>query len=630
VIRSLLPRRLSCALVCGFVLLAFLVTASIAWAQSGDNRHRLNLREPLFLELRLGNLILSDAFPAMLSGSSLELPLGELASVLDFAIGADADAGLAGGWFLSENRLFSLSVGRKEVVIAGKSQPFNPALVHVEDGDIYVDVRLLSRWFPIDIAFDLPNLIAALTSREPLPVEARLAREEARALAMRQRKPGAEYPKEDQPPKLISIPRADLYVQGLRATNGAQAKRYTYNYNFTGAADVAGTNASVFVSGQNDQKISDIRTTFERTDLDGGLGKSVFGDMGATQIRGGDIYTPQYAMTTRNQIANGATVTNFPVGGTPDEFDRITLTGDLPLGWEMEVYRNETLIDFAEARSDGRYEFTDVPLLFGVNVVRLVFYGPQGQVREETRQIRVGLDQIKPGEVKYEVTAGLHDDRLISNQVISSADTRRDQARVMARVKTGISKNLSVGANVVAIPRDDGGRDTYVGTTLATSFGNLFAKADLVDQRDGGWASRFTGQTSILGFSAIVEHNITKNFLSEQFTGTGTSKLNSSSTLRIDGAISLFDLPQMPISLTLDHDRFVNGDKTTTLSGRTTVPIGRLSVTHTIDYTRSKTSSGVSRSGRARSCWAGAWATCGCADPSVTKSSPTATTARSR
>ena len=594
--RGLLPRPLIGLAVAALVCAGLIFAAAGAWAQSGDNRHRLNLREPLILELRLGNLRLSDGFPAMLSGSSLELPLGDLARALDFAITADAQAGLAGGWFLSENRLFSLSLGRSEVVIAGQTKSFDPGLVHSADGDIYVDVRLLSQWFPIDIAFDLPNLIATLTSREPLPIESRLAREEARELALRQRPAAQDFPREDQPPGLISIPRADVYVQGLRATHGTQAKKYSYSYNMTGAADVAGTSASVFVSGQNGQAVSDIRTTFERTDLDGRLGESLLGDMGATQIRGGDIYTPQFALTTRSQVTNGASISNFDVGGTPDEFDRITLTGDLPLGWEMEVYRNETLIDFAEARSDGRYEFTDVPLLFGVNVVRLVFYGPQGQVREETRQIRVGLDQIKPGEVKYEIAAGLHDDRLISNQRISSSDSRRDQARVLARVKTGLTKNLSLGGSIVAIPRDDGGRDTFVGTTLATSFGNLFGKVDLVDQQDGGWATRMTGQTSILGFSTILEHNITKNFLSEQFTGTGTSKLNSTTTLRIDGAISVFDLPQMPVSLTIDHDRFVNGDKTTTLSNRTTVPIGRLSVTHTFDYSRTKTSTGVSKS----------------------------------
>ncbi|MEP1031426.1 MAG: hypothetical protein ABJI62_17110, partial [Alphaproteobacteria bacterium] len=257
----------------------FCLSAGAVWAQSGDNRHRLNLREPLILELRLGDLRLSDGFPALLSGSSLELPLGDLARALDFPISADAQAGIAGGWFLAENRLFSLSLGRREVTIEGRALTFDPALVHAADGDIYVDVRLLSQWFPIDIAFDLPNLTTTLTSREPLPIESRLAREDARERALRQRGPDRDYPKEKQTPGLISIPRADVYVQGLRATNGSQTKRYSYSYNMTGAADVAGTNASVFVSGENGQAISDIRTTFERTDLDGRLGESQLGDL---------------------------------------------------------------------------------------------------------------------------------------------------------------------------------------------------------------------------------------------------------------------------------------------------------------------------------------------------------------
>ena len=556
-----------------------------------DNRDKLSLREPLILDLRLGKLRLAEAFPAMLSGSSLELPLGDLAQVLDLAITVNDQAGIAGGWFLSEDRLFSLSIARGEVIIAGRKQTFDAALVHVADGDIYVDVRLLSRWLPIDIAFDLANLTATLTSREPLPIEARLAREEARDRAMRQRRPDIDYPKIVEPPAAISWPRADLYMEGTR--NTGQGDKVDGAYNLTAAGEVLGTSASMFVAGARGQAISDIRTSFERTDVDGGLMKDTLGDLGATQIRGGDIYTPQHALVSRTQVAAGASVTNFAVGGTPDEFDRITLTGDLPLGWELEVYRNETLIDFATARSDGRYEFRDVPLLFGVNVIRLVFFGPQGQTREETRQVRVGLDQIKPGEVKYELAAGLHDGRILGQQKISSRDVRRDQARVLARVQTGISDSLSAGVNMVSLPRDGGDRDVYVGSTVAASFGNLFGKVDLVDQQDGGWATRVVAQTSILGVSTIAEHNVMRNFFSEQFTGTGTSKLNSRSRLRFDGNISVFDLPQMPVSLTIDHDRFVNGDRTSTLSGRMTVPIGRVSLTHTLNYSRSKTASGT-------------------------------------
>ena len=69
------------------------------------------------------------------------------------SITADPQAGLAGGWFIDEKRLFSLSLGRGEVIIAGRTRRFDKALVHVVDGDIYIDVRLLSQWFPIDIAF---------------------------------------------------------------------------------------------------------------------------------------------------------------------------------------------------------------------------------------------------------------------------------------------------------------------------------------------------------------------------------------------------------------------------------------------------------------------------------------------
>jgi hypothetical protein len=114
---------------------------------------------------------------------------------------------------------------------------------------------------------------------------------------------------------------------------------------------------------------------------------------------------------------------------TPEEFDRITLEGNLPLGWEVELYRNEVLLEFQSASADGRYRFEDVSLLFGVNVLRLIFYGPQGQQREEVRQVRVDTDQISAGEFRYRIAANQHDTRLYSRSYTGTDPDVDGQAR---------------------------------------------------------------------------------------------------------------------------------------------------------------------------------------------------------
>ena len=59
-------------------------------------------------------------------------------------------------------------------------------------------------------------------------------------------------------------------------------------------------------------------------------------------------------------------------------FDRIELRGDLPDGYEAELYSNNVLIDTAATGQGGQYRFLNIPVEFGLNVSRLILYGPQG------------------------------------------------------------------------------------------------------------------------------------------------------------------------------------------------------------------------------------------------------------
>jgi hypothetical protein len=70
-------------------------------------------------------------------------------------------------------------------------------------------------------------------------------------------------------------------------------------------------------------------------------------------------------------------VSSFPLQ-LQSQFDRQSFRGELPPGWEVELYRGAELLAYAQSRADGLYEFLDVPLLFGLNVFRLELYGPQG------------------------------------------------------------------------------------------------------------------------------------------------------------------------------------------------------------------------------------------------------------
>ena len=54
---------------------------------------------------------------------------------------------------------------------------------------------------------------------------------------------------------------------------------------------------------------------------------------------------------------------------------------------------------------DGQYDFNDIPILFGRNYFRLVFYGPQGQVREQEEVFELGQALTQKGKHYYRALA---------------------------------------------------------------------------------------------------------------------------------------------------------------------------------------------------------------------------------
>lgn len=220
---------------------------------------------------------------------------------------------------------------------------------------------------------------------------------------------------------------------------------------------------------------------------------------------------------------------------------------------------------------------------FGVNVLRLAFYGPQGQFREETRQVRVDADQVKPGQHQYRFSANQHNRQLFLNTTETTSTTgNRGKNRISAEYATGITKNFSVAAGLASLPVDGIVRN-YVSLSGRASFGNVFTRADMVRNLSEGWAFKLAGRTSVLGVNLIAEHNRLYDFVSEQFDTT-SDPVNHDTTLRLDGSLNPYLAVHLPFSLTADHTEKRSGDTTSALSGRLSGAIGAATLTKTLTW----------------------------------------------
>jgi hypothetical protein len=535
----------------------------------------------LILELRFKQFTLKDAFVGYLNDGGLLLPLGEFVRALDFPITVEPESGRANGWFLDENRLFSLDIVRHEVIIKGKRASFNPQLAEAHTEDIFVDARLLTRWFPVDISFDLANLLVIVTSREPLPIEQRLAREKRwEKLRGRRQRESPDYPKADIPYQALTWPFIDTSVEFAfrRDEQGNNEQRIRYDTIATG--DVLHMNTKLFVTGNDDDPVDQARLTLGRKDPEGGL----LGDLGVTNFAFGDIFTPDLTMISRSELGRGAEISSFPLYRST-KFDTITLHGDLPVGWEVELYRNEVLLDFQASRADGLYDFEDVPLLFGFNLLRLKFYGPQGQRREDVRRILVGQKQLPPGKNYFRIAVNQQDRRLLTGDIDTAGDGLQGKNRAFVEFEHGLSSNLSLTANASTIPLDDG-RRSYAGIGARGVMGPVFGQVDVVRDSVGGWAGTLGLQTGIAGLLNLSgEHSRFSGFESERVEATD-SEVQSRSKLRLDGVIPVPVLLRIPYSLTVERDTERSGRTETRITNRLSAALNGLSVSNNLAWRR--------------------------------------------
>jgi hypothetical protein len=548
------------ALAAAPLLAALLPIALGAPATAQDSPSRsLIVERPeadvLLLVFRLHRTILAETLPVYQEQGRILIPLGAVCQLLDLGITVDVARGLAGGFFLSERRTFSLDVLSRKVLVEGKAKRFDPAGIEVHQDDLYVDAALLSEWLPLHLQVDLYGAVITVEPAEKLPLELRLERA-ARLATSRaaQAPPAASHSRIDLPYRFFDGPFVDqtLRFARLPLPDGKSQNDLLYTTYATG--DLAFLEANAFVSGTA-HEVADSRFSLGRKDPEGAL----LGFLHARELTIGDTFHPGLDLIALPRSGPGLLLSNYPLQ-RPTQFDRQSFRGDLPPGWEVELYRGDELLAYAQSRPDGLYELLDVPLLFGLNLFRLEFYGPQGQRRRETHRYNVGETLTPKGQLYYRLAGNDPGYRLLGTAPLDA------RPRSTLEVSAGLSSHLSASANLASVDLLDG-RHTYGEAGLRAFWGWLFANANVAADRSGGSAWQGTLQSRLGSFGLLVQHAEARHFASEALT-SGTDPLRSRTVLRLDTAFPETFLPRIPILLDLRQDRLENGGRLRQISGR--------------------------------------------------------------
>lgn len=542
----------------------------------------ISYQDELILEVRVNGASETDTIIAYGTRGGLYLPLGPLVRILDLAISVTDEGRYAHGWILDESRTLTIDLRSGTIEAGGKTIKTDGVLAAPFDGELYLRADQYEALFPLSVKADLRSQSVQITTLEKFPFEERVARMVRRAKleAAAGNKPKDDFERVVAPYRPLSIPTADVELRAVSDSNfGTRAEG-----DFYVAGDLGYLSAEGYFSG--DTKNGPTASLFKvgRIDPDADL----LGPLAATAFSAGDINSASMAIGLRSVAGRGAMVTNAPsqVGSV---FDRVDLRGILPDGYEVELYRNDILVGSTRDAVNGQYEFLQIPVDFGLNVFRFVFFGPQGQRSEVVERISVGDGRLPEGKLVYSIDAAQKQQNLLGVRPPSYIEPAGyGDWRTSAQLSYGVTSGLTALAGAAWF--EDEGEDRWLATTgLRTGIAGLAVKVD-GGVADGGSYAFGGGVGGRFGRSSVtLSHMEYGGEFPDETVGLGNQFLRRATELDFNTAISLGGDGSgltVPVSARIRNYEGIDGRNTFSAGTRASARTSGFLISNTLDYSR--------------------------------------------
>ncbi len=571
-----------------FVFAAF-VFASLSFSSSAYAARQGELREQdafeLILEVRRRDEILSRSILGYQIGfDGYFLPIGDLGRMVGFDVDVNLFTGRAEGWFLSPENTYEIDVKNGYYAVRGERFPLTAQDYFVKNasvgfGDIYIRMEMLNQIWPLELNVDFATLKLVVETAEKLPYELKKEREEKRArllAAMGEEEDLAGYRSVENPYRMLSPPLVDL---DNHMTWDSEKKEWDASVQVSGKNDLLGFSADY---GANFARNEGSFNAPDRVRMT--LNRKAFGDdsmpLGVRDLSVGDVSARTAEWIRGSNAGRGISVSTAPVK-RKQNFDEITVEGTAFPGWEVEVYRNNDLVDFGVVPGDGVYRFDDVVLMAGNNKIRTVLYGPQGQVEERVKEYNINGSFLQPGDTVYEASLVDTSDTLISfnNQKSSGSGARSKGMAYSANVRHGLNRNMTVFATASnAMIRT--GPQKFVTAGGHASFGPLSGKVEAYKALGGGYAldSRFS--TRMMGWNLNLSGAHFSGFESDR-AGYGATAKTRDIKVRASKRLNT-PLGGGNLNISASHLKRENGSVQTNLSSSQNISKDQRRVGHNI------------------------------------------------
>jgi len=539
----------------------------------------------LLVELRVDRLSVTDSLPVYQTPTGEVLvPLGEMARLLDLDLVVSPSERRITGTIGESRRSLVIDVASDTARLGGQPLPFRARQLLFTPTDAYLPADLLPAIFPATAEFNPNELSLVFTTREKFPIQQRMER------LSRIRGLTPEVESRDDATRL-SIPYrlATAPTFDVSADTGTDTRppKLPTRYDIRMAGDLLWSSFQGYLGSDANGRPTSARVLFERRNPDGGE----LGPLDATRASLGDTFTPSLAIGARSVGGRGFSFTTQEVEQA-SVFDRIDLRGELPIGYDVELYVNDVLRGGQQTPVQGRYEFRDVPLVRGVNVIRIVSYGPRGERSEQTRIIRVGGGALPKGELALEAGVIQQDRTVIDIGRESIVPTPGEgDLRAVVGASYGLTENFTAVAGFATYTPSTGSRRVLGTAGVRTGIAGTAVTLDAAYENKGGYGGSLGLAGSLFKIPVVGRHaEYRKGFVDEAlpFGGDGRALVRYSE-ISSDIAIPQGTSGQIPISLRAQREQYADGS--TSISGgvRTSVSIGSVATSASLDYVRTAT-----------------------------------------
>lgn len=552
--------------------------APSAYAADGSVLLPVDEAEILILEVLVGRHLGSQGVMGYRHGEQVLLPVGEMASILEMAVTVDPYSATAVGWINEESNVFELDVGQGRLVLGDEEIELSEPILYVDPDDIYVSSEELARWWPVDLDVDLRGMRVKVQPRGPVPLVTRLERERQWEMLGGNFQKKTSYPHRRGEYRRLSWPYLDATV-----SFDSNRDRSVTKGSFLARNDLAHMSLTTF-GGYTDlgseRWMGWMRA--ERSDPEGGL----LGPLGATRVQFGDVVSQARQFLNGTSRGRGALVSNRPLGAVT-EFGATDVTGDAPPGWEAELYRDGYLYAIQTVSGAGTYLFESIPVHPGLNTMRVVLYGPNGQRREEMQTVNITSSMWRPGQFTYEWLSHQSGESVMGTR--TSLNDNDDTGAWAHSLSMGYGLARSTSLDLAMSRRQVMEQDhNYLHARILQSVDRVLLEGRSIHDIDGGDVLSLSAQTRLGRHSLLLSHSRFEDFQSDDnqyeqgLRNRSEARLNGSfrrgnqhlANYRLDWQGSDYGKPEI--------DR---RDQVRLYLGRS---LGRFQLSHDLDYTRSR------------------------------------------